>query len=452
MDSITVENYRCFRERQSARLAPLTLLIGENSTGKTSFLALLRALWDVAFRDSVPDFRESPYDLGTFRDIAHYRGGRGGQADSFEASFDLLSLPDTVRLSFGITFEERDGSPFPIKRSVANSETLFEAEEHLGEKFILRLRTQEDEHEHYLDYSGALIDEVTLVHIVTLLIHFNAERIVGGANTAPKGSTIEDEQFVKDFDSYLKRKNVLSRDIFASYDSYLGQNRPFAGAPVRSHPRRTYDPTRPSRDPEGEYIPTYLARVSRHNQKEWKALKDALESFGRSSGLFDEVSVKSLGYSDGAPFQIQVRKATGRSRGSRRNLIDVGYGVSQTLPVLTELLRDDAPSMFLLQQPEVHLHPKAQAALGSMFCNIAGKERQIIVETHSDYLIDRVRMDVRDGNTSLKHEDVSILYFESNGLDVKIHSLELDKDGNVQNQPEGYGQFFMDEMNRSIGL
>ena len=49
MDRITLENYRCFREKQTARLAPLTLLVGNNSTGKTSFLALIRALWDVAF-------------------------------------------------------------------------------------------------------------------------------------------------------------------------------------------------------------------------------------------------------------------------------------------------------------------------------------------------------------------------------------------------------------------
>ena len=63
-----------------------------------------------------------------------------------------------------------------------------------------------------------------------------------------------------------------------------------------------------------------------------------------------------------------------------RNLIDVGYGVSQVLPVITELLRSEAPPLFLLQQPEVHLHPSAQAALGSLFCQIAGKERQIIVE------------------------------------------------------------------------
>ena len=48
MDQITLSDFRCFRERQTARLAPLTLLVGENSTGKTSFLALIHALWDLA--------------------------------------------------------------------------------------------------------------------------------------------------------------------------------------------------------------------------------------------------------------------------------------------------------------------------------------------------------------------------------------------------------------------
>ena len=107
--------------------------------------------------------------------------------------------------------------------------------------------------------------------------------------------------------------------------------------------------------------------------------------------------------------------------------------------------------MFLLQQPEVHLHPSAQAALGTLFCGIASWQRQLIVETHSDHLLDRVRMDVRDRATNLKPEDVSILYFEPNGLDVKIHSLTLDDNGNVLNAPLGYRQFFMEEMRRSIG-
>ena len=126
--------------------------------------------------------------------------------------------------------------------------------------------------------------------------------------------------------------------------------------------------------------------------------------------------------------------------------------MSQALPLLTELLRKDAPSMFLLQQPEVHLHPSAQAALGSLFCNIAGPERQLLVETHSNYILDRVRMDIRDKKTDLKPDDVSILFFEPGELDVTIHSLRIDQDGNVLDAPPGYGQFFIDETRRSIGI
>ena len=67
MDRITLQNYRCFgSEEQSARLAPLTLLVSPNSTGKASFLALIRALWGVMFPEVVPNFRENPFDLGLF--------------------------------------------------------------------------------------------------------------------------------------------------------------------------------------------------------------------------------------------------------------------------------------------------------------------------------------------------------------------------------------------------
>ena len=80
----------------------------------------------------------------------------------------------------------------------------------------------------------------------------------------------------------------------------------------------------------------------------------------------------------------------------------MGYGISQALPIITELFRKDGPSKLLLQQPEVHLHPSAQAALGSLFCRTAGRGRQVIVETHSDHLIDRVRMDIRDSSSKPK--------------------------------------------------
>ena len=131
---------------------------------------------------------------------------------------------------------------------------------------------------------------------------------------------------------------------------------------------------------------------------------------------------------------------------------NAGYGVSQALPLITELFKPDSPPMFLLQQPEVHLHPSAQAALGTLFCSIASKERQLVVETHSDFILDRVLMDIRDKTTDLSPDDVSILYFEPNDLDVTIHSLRIDDRATIIDPPDSYRQFFMDELRRSVGL
>ena len=426
-------------------MATLTLLVGENSTGKTSFLAMVRAMREVAFESKVPDFREPPYDLGSFDEIAYNRA-RGG-AKSFEASFSGDSLPELIHaslpanelLTFAATFESLNGVPYPINRRLSAGNRLLEVSQS-----TMRMVVSDREVLVKTPERLPLHDVNQLPPFFSLVSRWQRGERWSEENSEGSRNTLTE----------LDINQILGLAAISPPVSFVGWglNHTFAGAPVRSTPKRTYDPSRPFQDPEGEYIPTFLVNVSRRDQEKWSRLKVALEEFGRSSGLFDEISIQSLGKSEGSPFQLHVRKSGGRLKGRRRNLIDVGYGVSQVLPVLIELLREDHASMFLLQQPEVHLHPTAQAALGSLFCQIASWNRQIIVETHSDYLLDRVRMDVRDRKTNLKPEDVSILYFEPDGLDVRIHSLELDEDGNIVNPPLGYRQFFMEEMRRSIGL
>ena len=75
-----------------------------------------------------------------------------------------------------------------------------------------------------------------------------------------------------------------------------------------------------------------------------------------------------------------------------------------------------------------------------------------MVETHSDHLLDRVRMDLRDDKTKLTPDDVSVLFFERGDLDVRIHSLRLDGEGNVLGAPPSYRRFFMEEKRRSLRL
>jgi predicted ATPase len=188
-----------------------------------------------------------------------------------------------------------------------------------------------------------------------------------------------------------------------------------------------------------------LARLKTSDPEKWKEIKTELAEFGRECGLFKSVNVKSLG-KESDPFQVQITV-----NGSPTNLIDVGYGVSQVLPLLVDCL-EEANQLLLVQQPEVHLHPRAQAQLGSFFGYLVRKhEKQFIVETHSDYLVDRIRMDVRDGKHGLRPEDVSILYFERKDAAVSVHPMQIDGCGNLLNAPPGYRQFFLEEEMKFIG-
>ncbi|KKZ15069.1 MAG: hypothetical protein TH68_02410 [Candidatus Synechococcus spongiarum 142] len=459
MHSITIENFRCFGERQTARLAPLTLLVGENSTGKTSFLALLRVLDDLAHND-IPDFKRPPYDLGSFDEIAHYRGGRTGRAETFSVEIaTLATMPREQyewKLAVRFARDPKGTIPMPVYECVSlggkvkNKDTWMAVD---FESLFIKVGTKRgtwDVSDTYHFRESMLWRSVMPSPCWILVVLDAAENHSSILNKCKpeEGSpdmTLEDIQDLRPL-----QDETFEREVFP---------RVFASAPVRSQPRRTYNPARPDSDPEGHYVPMLLAELSLQQPEVWTRLKQHLESFGRSSGLFDEIRIRHLGSFPSDPFQVQVRKFGKKIKGPWRNLMDVGYGVSQALPIITELLREDTfqqthipyhQRQFLLQQPEVHLHPSAQAALGSLFCQVAGPQRQLIVETHSDHLMDRVRMDVRDGVSGLKPKDVSILFFERDGLDVRIHSLRLDEQGNVLGAPNGYRQFFMDEMTRSL--
>lgn len=447
-----LKNFRSFGKKQRARLAPLTLLVGENSAGKTSFLATIRMLCDMALQGSEPDFKE-PYDLGSFEEISHKREGNSRPATSMELGFEYLLYEKDHRkgepYQFEVEFKKRGAMPVPAKCRISCNDVWFEYKQK-SEKEYLAMGTRRG-----VWKKDGPIDPIIpnspggimgLRHFI--LIH-----------SSPRIVNQEDEKWIaqKSKNSPSKtdlnqlRKLSLGLDTVYLYPYTFA----YASAPVRSKPYRTYNPTRVRGNPEGGDIPMYLADLFFRDKKQWRKLQSSLKKFGQDSGLFNEISVKSWENNESGPFQIQIQEFDGgkNSQGSpRRNLIDVGYGVSQVLPVIIELFSSNSPPFFLLQQPEVHLHPSAQAALGTLFCEVAGPERQLIVETHSDHLLDRVRMDVRDKKTKLKPEDVSILFFERTGAGVVIHSLEIDEQGNIKGAPPGYRKFFLEETTRSLGL
>jgi len=414
------EGIRCFAEPQDAVIRPITLLVGENSSGKTTFLALCRIAHATANGSvSNPPFNAEPFWLGAYDQIASHRRGSSGRAKSFSIaiSVDDEGGPCSLRTEY----VSRGGQPSPhIWRLKAG-------------RFAIQVNN-EDPHQGSVSLEGSLgktnvpYPRGQNFHLLTLL---------------------RPDQWA---DSIVD-KSILSQSDLALLGDALEHIRreflriPYAFAPIHTSAKRTYDPIGREPNPEGSHVPMLLATFSRSAQQQhWAALQSALTEFGAKSGLFERIEIVNKGKTEGDPFQVGVK-----SGGRTFNLIDVGYGVSQALPILVDTLhRAHNFQSFLLQQPEVHLHPKAQAELGSFFARQATEKRRFVIETHSDYLVDRIRMEVR--RKLLKPDDVSLLYFERGKSGATIYSLELDANGSITNPPPGFRQFFLKEERDLLGI
>jgi predicted ATPase len=119
---------------------------------------------------------------------------------------------------------------------------------------------------------------------------------------------------------------------------------------------------------------------------------------------------------------------------------NVGFGISYTLPIITAVLASEPDTLILLENPEAHLHPKGQSKMGELLALAASCGVQIVVETHSDHLLNGIRLAVHDGK--IEPEDVQLHYFqrqEKEGMMVsEVISPKIDKNGRIDQWPDGF--------------
>ena len=138
----------------------------------------------------------------------------------------------------------------------------------------------------------------------------------------------------------------------------------------------------------------------------------------------------------GKLFSINIRDL---ETGRLANYADVGFGIGQALPVLVEGLRTQPGGLFVVMEPEIHLHPDAQLAMADFLIELARSGRQVIVETHSEHLLRIRRRIVSTTKQRLPKELVSVLYVARQGDSAdKAQHLDLDDLGQVANWPSGF--------------
>ena len=436
-----IEDVRCFEGEQRARMRPITLLVGENSTGKTTFLGCYRVLRDILSNSWIlggqVNFNQAPFLMGAFRDIVRSKRTSADRIHEFKLGFGMFADSEALRsASLSLTFSEYGSQPdISSVRWAASADTFFEVSRSGDDSLLFKIPGRATRSKDVRKRAWHPLAAVEGIEYTMTMIE--------------RGLDAGDDKDMNDVIEYI-------REVFKDRTRNQGYGRPdrilpslpklSAVAPLRSRPKRTYDPVGESASPEGEHVPMLMMRLERTDNKSWGVLHDDLVAFGKEAGLFKDLKVKRHGKQMSDPFQLQVKVHSG----THANIMDVGYGVSQSLPILIDVM-GASDRVFLLQQPEVHLHPRGQAELANLFVHSFTKRGNgFVIETHSDYIVDRIRVCVRKG--LLNAADVSVLYFEPKGNRVQIRNIELDTAGNVVGAPQGYRDFFVRETNRVLGF
>jgi hypothetical protein len=435
MDSIYMNNFRGFADTV-VPIRPVNFLVGENSTGKSSFLALAQLLSQHEFWFNL-DFNSGSYEFGGYRDIV-------SALSSDQKEFQIGVCKEPGKKGDGSTYyllhfrEAKDGAPELARFS------------QLTKKYLATLRFTED----------TLAAAVSTTPAVYASASCHQECFAFLRQSAHSMSL--DYKTLKDDETRFLRHSPIPS--FPSIVAHLFDDKTirstlqgfpfpilatsFAGlAPIRTTPKRTYDGYTKRFSPEGEHTPYVIREKLPVGKNVTNEFKTALDAFGKDSGLFESVGITQFGTDTAAPFELTV---TLGSKPLRVN--SVGYGISQVLPVVVELLTRGRNSWLSIQQPEVHLHPKAQAALGDVLFHASIEDGQtLLVETHSDYLMDRFRLCMHDH----KHpsEFAQVVFFERIVEGNRVFPMVLEQDGEYpEEQPVGFRQFFLSEQKRILGV
>lgn len=446
LKSLRIQNFKAWKDTGMIRMAPITLFFGANSSGKSSigqFLMMLKQTVESPDRKTVfyPGGRNSAAQLGSFQEMVYGRDPT--ERIEFEyswSSLDTLRFKDPiskvtfsgVELAFQAEVGLEENQRAPTTPVVCNLKYgLFEDDVSKSNLSIEMKRTPDAKSK----YEVKTEPDNILIRKVGRAQHLGAPvRFYGFPDDVV--ASYQNADFVQEFNFQHEK---LFRSIY-----YLG--------PLRNKADRLYPWAGAEPDGvgfSGEHtVPALLAARERRTSlgfKQWsKPLEEIIASKLKEMGLIEEFRVKPI--SD----QRQEYEVKLRTRLSRDwvDLPDVGFGISQVLPVLVQCFYAPRDSIILMEQPELHLHPGAQSALADVMIDViksredgADRNIQLIIETHSEHFLRRLQR--RIAEEEISQDEVSAYFAKAAGKQPVLELLDIDSFGNIRNWPE---HFFGDEM------
>ncbi|MFX3551082.1 DUF3696 domain-containing protein [Ralstonia mannitolilytica] len=442
LTELKIENFKAWRDTGEIRMAPLTILFGANSAGKSSIGHLLLALKQTALSSDRKQAlhlgdEASLIDLGTFSDCVH--------------GHDLRST-----MAFSMAWE----LPTPL----LFRNPLIRSEIYGGENLLLRTELQSDRHEQpkvkNLEY---LLYDIDPMDANIYVRHGYDEKNKLELEASPLSLVKAQgrvwpleapEKFYRFSEITLARfQNADFLTAFALETEKMLRNLYYLG-PLRLPPKRFYQWSGDSPDyvgSQGEFAVAALLAANAEGRKLNRGPKKQYMLFGEFIAYWLQQmkmisSFKVVPVAKGRKeFEVLVRTYAGAPE---VKLTDVGFGVSQVLPALVQAFYAPPGSTVWMEQPEIHLHPQVQAELADAFISATqaaegGRPRnvQLIIESHSEHFLARLQRRVAEG--ILSPDDVAIYFCSRAGSKAEIEPLRINEFGEIENWPE---HFFGDEM------
>lgn len=441
LTSLRIQNFKSWGDTGTIRLAPLTVIFGANSAGKSSLGHLLLALKQTALSS---DRRRTInlgdpttlIDLGTFADCIH------GHDVSKILDFDLVwKLPKPLEIRDAVKVKGLySGNFLALHASLA-------ADAKTGQprtKSVEYCLKSGDNEVLSVKVSGVNGGKFELTSSQLALV--KAQGRAWPLEEPEKFYRLSERSIARFQNADFMADFALETEAMLRSISYLG--------PLRQPPARMYQWSGDTPDDVGQRgehaIAAILAaegekiKLNRGPRKPLMGFAEFIASWLKDLGIISSFTVRPV--AEGRK-EYEVLLKTHASAPEVK-LTDVGFGVSQVLPALVQAFYCPAGSTVWMEQPEIHLHPRVQAELADVFISAvqareAGKPRhvQLIVESHSEHFLNRLQR--RIAEETIKPEDVSIYFARRKGGSTELEPLRLNKFGDIENWPEN---FFGDEM------
>jgi len=238
----------------------------------------------------------------------------------------------------------------------------------------------------------------------------------------------------------------MSTSFNASFEPHIRKLIHVPG--LRGIPERTYQTTAIGTEFPGTFE-NYVASAISNWQRSKDERLQKLSAFLKALGLTWKVAAKQI---NDTQVELRVGRLPRSTRGGARDLVniaDVGLGVSQVLPVLVALLVAETGQLVYIEQPELHLHPRAQTALAEILADAAKRGVRVVVETHSPLLLTAIQTLVAEGKIS---PDKVMLHWFNRRDDgaTEVSSTDLDEIGAFGDWPEDFAEVILKAESRYL--